>query len=81
MTNNQANREYQIGTAVLVNFNGAEVPGVIQDTREGKFNVRLAEPWADESGNKNDQVWVGPERLSPAINEETGSQQALPRQS
>lgn len=79
MTNASGNHQYNIGDAVLVSFGAAQVPGVIQDEQNGQFVVRLAQPWADETGNKSDTATVAPDRLSAYINEETGSQQALPK--
>jgi hypothetical protein len=76
MTSSQ--HQYNIGDAVLVNFDGAQVPGVIQDEGEGRFQIRLAEPWANETGQKSDTIWCTPDRLEAYIEEETGGEQALP---
>ncbi len=79
MTDSSNTHEYNIGDAVLVAFEDAQVPGVIQDTPNGQYVVQLAQPWSDEAGNHSDTATVGPDRLSAYINEETGSQQALPK--
>lgn len=79
MTDSNAKHQYNIGDAVLVNFGGAQIPGVIEDEPGDQFVVRLAQPWADETGNKSDTATVGADRLSAYVNEETGSQQALPK--
>lgn len=79
MTDSSGKHQYNIGDAVLVNFDGAQIPGVIEDEPGGKFVVRLAQPWADETGNKSDTATVDASRLSAYVNEETGSEQALPK--
>lgn len=79
MTESVSKHQYNIGDSVLVKMgNGMQVPGVIEDTRGDQFQVKLAEPWADESGRSSDDMWVTPDRLDPSIEEETGGQQALP---
>lgn len=75
MTNSQ---NFQIGNAVLADYNGAQIPGVVEDVQNGKAYVRLAEPWVDETGQKSDTVWIPTDRLSLYIDEETGSKEALP---
>lgn len=79
MTDSSEKHQYNIGDAVLVNFDGAQIPGVIEDEPGGKYVIRLAQPWADETGNTSDTATVGADRLSAYINEETGGQQALPK--
>lgn len=69
--------EYQIGDSVLVNLNGAQIPGVIEDEKNNQWMVRIAQPWTDESGRQSDEVWVTQERLTPS-REETGGTAALP---
>lgn len=78
MTENRTQHQYQVGDAVLVDFNAAMIPGVIQDQKDGNFQVRLAKPWADAEGDTSDTAWVGPDKLSPSLEEETGGEQALP---
>lgn len=80
MTESTYRHNWQIGDAVLADFNGAQVPGVIEDTRSGQALVRLADPWIDESGRRNDTMWLPNDRLSTFVNEETGGEQALPKQ-
>ncbi|MGH2447564.1 MAG: hypothetical protein ACRDFS_03045 [Chloroflexota bacterium] len=79
MTSQDAQYAFRIGDAVLADFNAAQIPGVIEAERDGKYLVRLAQPWADEAGNKSDTAWLTPDRLTAGLNEETGSEQALPK--
>jgi hypothetical protein len=80
MSNGGTGHNYQIGDAVLVHIApGVDIPGVIEDQRSGEFQVRLAQPWTDEAGNQNVDMWAGPDKLDPHIEEETGGHQALPR--
>lgn len=80
MSDGGTQHNYQIGDAVLVHIApGVDIPGVIEDQREGEFQVRLAQAWTDDSGNQNADMWVDPSKLEAYIEEETGGQQALPR--
>lgn len=80
MTNGGTGHKYEIGDAVLVHMApGVDIPGVIEDHRGSEFQVKLAQPWTDESGNQNVDMWTGPDKLEAYIEEETGGQQALPR--
>jgi hypothetical protein len=74
----QYKQEYQIGQAVLASIGGALIPGVVEATEQDKILVRLSEPWVDESGQKSDEAWLTPDKLNPALEEETGGTQALP---
>ncbi|MBV9281902.1 MAG: hypothetical protein JOZ41_17625 [Chloroflexi bacterium] len=71
-------RAFQVGDAVLADLNGARVPGVIEDKREGEAFVRLAQPWTDERGRQSTEAWVPFDRLDVYVNQETGGSQALP---
>lgn len=80
MTNGGTQHIYQVGDAVLVHMApGVEIPGVIEDQKDGKFQVRLAQPWADDSGAKTGDLWTSPDKLAAYVEEETGGQQALPK--
>jgi hypothetical protein len=71
---------YQIGDTVLVHVApGVDVPGVIEDERNGQFQVRLAQAWTDESGAQTGDLWADPDKLEAFAQEETGGQQSLPR--
>ena len=78
MTNASYRHDYRIGDAVLANIDGVQIPGVVEDTRDGKLLVRLSEPWVDETGGKSDEAWLTPDKLDPSLDEETGGTQALP---
>ncbi|HZU12058.1 MAG TPA: hypothetical protein VFB58_04395 [Chloroflexota bacterium] len=79
MADSSTTHQYNIGDAVLVHVSpGVVIPGVIQDEQNGQFTVRLAQPWADETGNKSDTTTVSPDKLDPSIEEETGGETALP---
>ena len=78
MTETRYEHVYQVGDSVLVDMGTARVPGVITDKQGDRLVVSLAEPWADETGNKADGVTVEANRLEPYIEEETGGTQALP---
>jgi hypothetical protein len=80
MSDGGTQHQYKIGDAVLVHIApGVDIPGVIEDEREGKFQVRLAQPWTDESGNQNPDMWTDLAQLDAQLDEETGGRQALPR--
>lgn len=76
MTDTQ--HQFQIGEAVLARLGGTPIPGVIEATEGERYLVRLAEPWADESGQTSDEAWVTADKLDPSIEQETGGTQALP---
>jgi hypothetical protein len=78
MADSSYKHEYQIGDAVLAKLGGAQIPGVIQDEKDGKFQVRLAEPWSDETGRRSDLAWLTADQLEAYLEEETGGKQALP---
>jgi hypothetical protein len=78
MTDTTNQSQYSIGDAVLVDFAGAGIPGVIEASEGGRYLVRLSQPWADETGSKTDTVWVESNRISGFINQETGGGQAVP---
>jgi hypothetical protein len=80
MSDGDSQHTYQIGDAVLVHVApGVDIPGVIEDERSGQFQVRLAQPWTDESGNQNADMWADPGKLDAYIQEESGGQAALPK--
>ena len=80
MSNGGTQHNFQIGDTVLVHVApGVHIPGVIEDERSGQFQVRLAQPWTDESGNQKPDMWTDPDKLEAYVAEETGGQQALPR--
>ena len=70
--------QYAIGDAVLVDVRGAQIPGVISDREGDQYVVTLAEPWADETGNRSDSVSVPAQQLSPSLESGTGTTQELP---
>jgi hypothetical protein len=71
--------QYNIGDTVLVHIReGVHIPGVIEDAREGQFQVKLAQPWSDETGRSSDDMWASPDQLEAFIERESGGQQALP---
>lgn len=71
--------QFNIGDAVLVRMGqGVAIPGVIEDKKNDKFQVKLAEPWSDETGRSSDNLWTEPDKLEAFIEEETGGKQALP---
>jgi len=78
MTNTSCRHDYRIGDAVLANIDGVQIPGVVEDKRDGKLLVRLSEPWVDQTGRKSDEAWLTPDKLDPSLDEETGGKQALP---
>lgn len=78
MTEEASQHTYHIGDSVLVDVQGSQIPGVIEDERNGEFQVKLAQPWVDESGRQAQDAWVSPDRLSAYIEEETGGTEALP---
>lgn len=78
MTQAEYKHEFQVGDAVLVDMNGAQIPGVIEDKQEGKVLVRLSQPWADETGQTSDEAWLTPDKLDPSLDAETGGAEALP---
>jgi len=78
MTNTEYSHNYTVGEAVLARLDGAQVPGVIEATRDDKLLVRLSEPWVNELGQQSDEVWLTPDQLDPSLDEETGGTQALP---
>lgn len=57
--------EYQAGDAVLADFDGAQIPGVIEGSQEGRYLVRLSEPWTNATGQQSDEALLPGERLSP----------------
>lgn len=80
MSDSGSEHRYQVGDAVLVHMSpGVDIPGVIEDQREGQFQVRLAQPWTDETGAQTGDLWTGTDKLEAYVSEETGGQQALPR--
>jgi len=81
MTNSNPKHTYQVGDAVLANLNDARIPGVVEEEHDGKYLVRLADPWTNDAGLKSDTQWLSPELLEPNVNVETGGEQALPRPS
>jgi hypothetical protein len=78
MANSSSQHEYQIGDSVLVDMNGAQVPGVVEDTQGNQISVRLAEPWTDETGQGSESISVPADRLSPQVSGEPAGEQALP---
>jgi hypothetical protein len=71
---------FQVGDAVLVHTApGVDIPGVIEDQKDGRFQVKLAQPWTDETGSQNADLWCSPDKLEAYVEEETGGTQALPR--
>lgn len=70
--------DYHVGDAVLLDINGAQIPGVIADEQGGRFQVQLAEPWVDESGGRSDTVWADSGQLQAYIEESSSGTQALP---
>lgn len=80
MSNGGTQHKFQIGDAVLVHTApGVEIPGVIEDQKDDQFQIKLAQPWTDESGNQSPDVWCNPDKLEAYVEEETGGKQALPR--
>lgn len=80
MTDSGTQHTYQVGDAVLVHISpGVDIPGVIEDQKQGQFQVRLAQPWTDETGAKSGDLWCSPDKLEAYVEEETGGHQALPR--
>lgn len=80
MASGETQHVYQVGDAVLVHVApGVHVPGVIEDQRDNQFQVRLAQPWTDESGATSGELWTSTDKLEAYIEEETGGQQALPK--
>ena len=77
MPNTRFQHDYQVGDAVLADFHGAQIPGVIEDKRDDALLVRLAQPWTDETGEATDSAWLSPGRLSPQLGQ-AGGEQALP---
>jgi hypothetical protein len=78
MANAQSQHDFQIGDAVLADFNGALIPGVVEAKQEDTILVRLSEPWMNEAGQQSDEAWLTPDKLNPAIAEETGEQERFP---
>lgn len=74
---NQA-QSFEIGDAVLADLNGVQIPGVVEDRDGERFVIRLAEPWADETGNRSDTATLPADKLDASINSETGGEQLLP---
>ncbi len=64
------NHTFEIGDAVLADFGGAQIPGVIEGTQDGQLLVRLAQPWTDETGRQTDNALLSADQLSP-IQDET----------
>lgn len=80
MSDSGTEHRYQVGDTVLVHMApGVDIPGVIEDHREGQFQVRLAQPWTDETGAQTGDLWTGTDKLEAYVSEETGGQQALPK--
>jgi hypothetical protein len=71
MTEMSAQHEYQVGDSVLADVRGAPVPGVIEGQEGGRFLVRLAQPWTDESGESQESVWLSPDQLRVNVGEPT----------
>lgn len=78
MTSGQDGSNFTIGDAVLATINGAQFPGVVEDTEEDRVLVRVAQPMRLESGDVTDSVWLSPNQLDRSLNEESSGQQALP---
>lgn len=64
-----ANHTFNIGDAVLADFGGAQIPGVIEGTQDAQLLVRLAQPWTDETGRPTDTALLAADRLSPLEDE------------
>lgn len=77
MTNNDT-QAFQIGSAVLADLGGAQIPGVIVANDGDRYLVQLSQPWTDETGQQSNTFALAADRLSLAIDQETGGQQALP---
>lgn len=61
---------YQPGDNVLVDMGGAQIPGVVEDIEGETIAVRLAQPWADETGRRSDVARVHPNKVSPQVGSE-----------
>ena len=59
--------KYDVGDSVLVDMNGAQIPGVIEDVDGDVLRIRLAQPWVTETAEPSDTVSVHPDRVSPQL--------------
>lgn len=62
-----AKHDYQIGDSILADFGGAQIPGVIESIEDERLYVRLAQPWADETGKESDTAWLTPDQVAPSM--------------
>ena len=65
MNNATSAHAYEPGDSVLVDVNGARVPGVVESTQGDQIEVMLAQPWTDESGNSTHSVTVPTSQAEP----------------
>jgi hypothetical protein len=67
--NTYTHHEYRVGDTVLVQMNDAPIPGVIDTINGEQLQVRLAEPWVQETGEPRTIVVVSRAEVSPSIDE------------
>jgi hypothetical protein len=67
--NTYTHHEYRIGDAVLVQMDGAPVPGVIDTINGEQLQVRLAEPWVQSTGEPQAIVVVSRAQVTPTLDE------------
>jgi hypothetical protein len=61
--------QFLIGESVLVWQGGNQVPGVVTEIEGERALVTLAEPYVDETGQSQDQVWYNISELEPLLDE------------
>lgn len=64
---NGGEHDYRVGDSVLVTMGDAPVPGVVVGMEEKQVQVRLAQPWSDNSGQTRNEVTVERDALAPVL--------------
>lgn len=66
---NGTEHDYRLGDSVLVAMGDAPVPGVVVGMDAEQLQVRLAQPWSDESGAADNVTSVARDAVRPVLND------------